>query len=82
MRALSIWCITEGRRRGEVHVAVFMVGFESCLEGGFCLIYVLSVSWINSFSSGGEGCDLAFEGTNWGKEDSLVKHSGSLWGIS
>lgn len=70
--------LTEGQRRGDVHVALFLVGFKPCLEGGFCLIYVLSVSWINSFSSGRGMCDLAFEDINWGKELRIVEVYGEF----
>lgn len=70
MRALSIWCIKEGWRRGEVHVTLCLLWLESCLEKGLCLFHFLSLISKNSSSSGKRKWDLTFQGTNSGKEDS------------
>lgn len=43
-RALSIWCIKEGWRRGEVHMRSCLMWLEPCLEGGFCLLHFHSVA--------------------------------------
>lgn len=72
MRALSIWCIKEGRRRGGVHVTSCLLWLEARLEGVFSCLHFLSVALINSSSSGRGEWDLTFRGTNSGKEDSWI----------
>lgn len=67
MRALSIWCIKEGWRRGEVHIT-YLIWLEPCPEEG--LVFSIFFLLLNKSSTSDKGIqDLTFQSTNSGKNN-------------
>lgn len=59
MRALSIWCIKAGQRRGEVHLLWCLIRLGYCLLGGFSLLHFLCIALINTVVLAGKRrCNL------------------------